>query len=122
MAEKPWHGKLSLIENQCPHCGANDEYSDKYKTVMELSAQHYKLCIKCQGEFVDTYLIDFGEDDDARDMWESEGRFDNEKEDQAQLFEDLESEGWLTYDDYEEREDKDYYDIPLQSVHFIKGD
>jgi len=121
----PWHGKVSQVENQCPHCGANNEYSDKYKTVMEISAQHFKLCIKCQGEFVDTYLIDFPEyagGDDAQAMWESERRFDDEKEDQAQLFEDLESEGFLMYDDYEGREDSDYYDIKPKSIHFITGE
>jgi len=121
MKNIPLYGKVSHIENKCPHCGADNEYSDQHKYVMELSAQHYKLCIKCQGEFVDTYLIDFADNDEAQDMWESERRFNNPKEDHCQLFDDLESEGFLMYDDYEGREDSDYYDMTPKSINFIKG-
>jgi hypothetical protein len=116
----PWHGKVSQVENRCPHCGADNEYSDKSKNVMDLSAQHYKICIKCQGEFVDTYFIDFGDDDESRDNWEKQRDFELKDTDHAELFDSLNNSGWIEYDDYEGREDSDYYDIPLQSIHFIK--
>jgi len=116
----PWHGKITFVENRCPHCGADNEYSDKSINLTELSAQHFKLCIKCQGEFVDTYLLDFGEDYEFEDNWEKQRPF--EEEDHAFLFFSLESEGYLVYDDYEGREDSDYYDIKPKSIHFITGD
>lgn len=107
----PWHGKLNHDENKCPHCGANDSYSDKKITVMELSAQHYKLCTKCQGEFVDTYLVVFNDDFDA-EMWETG--------DHVSIFHQLMRDNNLSYDEDNPDEDSDYYDVPLQSVHFLK--
>lgn len=118
----PWHGKLNFHENKCPHCGALDEYSDKYKTVMELSAQSYKVCIKCGGEFVDTYLIDFGESWNARENWDSSELWDDGKSCQDDIFDGLKKEGWLWFDEDEDREDSDYYNIPPQSIDFIKGE
>lgn len=112
----PWHGKVSQVENKCPHCGANNEYSDKYKTVMEISAQHFKLCIKCQGEFVDTYLVDFADDYFSEDNWKANEEWNDKDIDQVELFERLEKEGFLMYDDYEGREDSDYYVIDRKSV------
>jgi hypothetical protein len=116
----PWHGKVSQVENKCPHCGVSNMYSDKSKNVMELSAQHYKVCVTCQGEFVDTYFIDFGDDDESRDNWEKQRYFELKDTDHAELFDSLNNSGWIEYDDYEGREDSDYYDIPPQSIHFIK--
>lgn len=125
----PWHGKITFVENKCPHCGANDghtnkdnnEYSDIAMNVMELSAQHFKLCIKCQGEFVDTYLIDFADDYFSEDNWKGNQEWDNKDIDQVELFHRLEKEGFLTYDDYDGRKDSDYYKISPQSINFIKG-
>ena len=118
---KPWHGKLNHVENKCPHCGAEDEYSDVRMEVLELSARHYKLCIKCQGEFVDTYLIDFMDsDDDDQAYWEERKLW--ETEDHASLFQNLLKKNALMYDEDNPNDDSDYYNIPLQSVHFIKED
>ena len=125
MKIKPWHGKLNHIENQCPHCGAKNEYSDITMTVMELSAQHYKLCTKCNGEFVDTYLIHFIDSDEGHPMddeswWSSQCRWENE--DHIALFDELRNKGALIYEEDNPDEDSDYYDIPPQSIHFIKGE
>lgn len=121
MKVKPWHGKLNHVENKCPHCGAEDEYSDVKITVMQLSAQHYKLCTKCQGEYVDTYLIHFiDSDDDDQAYWEERRLW--EEEDNAKLFEDLNKKEALIYDEDNPNEDSVYYNVPLQSVHFIKED
>lgn len=126
----PWHGKVTYVENRCPHCGVDDEYSDvdknEYsdvaKNVMELSTQYFKRCIKCQGEFVDTYLVDFADDYFSEDNWKANEEWNDKDIDQVELFERLEKEGFLTYDDYEGREDSDYYVIKPQSIHFITGE
>jgi len=111
-------GKKSIEENTCPHCGAVNEYSDVAKNVMELSAQHYKKCIKCKGHFVDTYLIDFPDYRD-QESWEEERRYDDSNVDQVELFNELMENGHLLYDEDNPNDDSDYYDIQLQSIHFI---
>jgi len=113
----PWHGKMSVKENHCPHCGS-DQYSDVSMNVMELSTQHYKLCTKCQGQFIDTYLIVW--DEDGEQDWSVMSRW--EKEDMVALFGELMSQGILEYDEHNPNEDSDYYNIPTQSINFIKGD
>lgn len=117
----PWHGKVSQVENRCPHCETDNKFTDKSKTVMELSAQHYKVCLNCQGEFVDTYFIDFGDDEESRYNWEKLRVFELVTENHSAIFDSLNNDGWLDYDDYEGREDSDYYEVPTQSINFIKG-
>jgi len=118
----PWHGKLNHEENVCPHCLACDQFSEVSKEVYELSARSYKLCINCKGKFVDTYLINFGEDYESEDNWMKQRDFEKRGECHADMFNHLESQGWLEYDEHNPDEDKDYYDIKPQSIHFIKGE
>lgn len=119
MKQKAWRGKLNHHENKCPHCGAYDEYSDVAKTVMELSAQHYKVCIKCQGKFVDTYLI-VHDREEYDDRWILECRWENE--DQVELFDEIHDCGILEYDSDNPNDDDEYYELQPNSIHFIKGD
>lgn len=121
MKPKKWRGKLNHEENICPHCGTEDQYSDVTITVMELSAQHYKLCTQCQGHFVDTYLITF-DDDESEDNWQKQRPFDDKDQDHAELFQGLMKDGYLSYDDDNPDEDGDYYDLIPDSIHFIKGE
>jgi hypothetical protein len=116
----PWHGKKSKDEDKCPHCGAYNMWTSVSKTVMELSAQHYKVCTNCQGKYVETYLVCY--EDNEIDAWSVEGRYDNPKIDQAELFDELIEDGVIHYDDDNPNPDSDYYDIPPQSIHFIKGE
>lgn len=116
----PWHGKMSKEENVCPHCGSND-YSDVSVNVMELSAQFYKVCTKCQGKFVDTYLVDFGDDYESESNWSKQEGWE-ETDQQEEIFKGLSESGWLSYDEENPNKDSDYYDIPTQSINFIKGE
>lgn len=113
-------GKLSLIENTCPWCEAHNEYSDESMEVMELSAQHYKICTQCQFRFVDTYLIDFVDDYFSEDNW-CEGReYQEEEVDQAELFQRLTSEGFLAYDYGNPNPVDDYYDNPNNTERYME--
>jgi len=125
MKPKVWRGKLNHYENKCPHCEAQDSYSDVDITIMELSAQHYKLCTNCGGHFVDTYLIHFIDSDEGQPLddessWTHECRWENE--DHIELFQELYNKGALIYDDDNPDSDEDYYDLIPNSVHFIKGE
>lgn len=113
----PWHGKLNHDENKCPHCSSKSDYHNVRKVVMELSAQHYKKCNSCNGEFVDTYLITF-DTDNGEHMWTCRKLW--ETGDHASIFNQLLLNGNLSYDEDNPNEDSDYYDVPLQSVHFLK--
>ena len=121
MKPKSFNGKLNHIEDKCPHCGAVDEYSDVAKNIMELSAQHYKKCIKCQGDFVDTYLIDFADEDDL-EAWELSKDWENDQLDQALIFDEMLFGDNLIYDEDNPDQDSDYYDIQPRSIHFIKDE
>ena len=115
----PWHGKLNHDEDKCPHCSSTSDYHNVRKVVMELSAQHYKKCNSCNGEFVDTYLITWDTDEDER-SWSRRAMW--EKGDHASIFNQLMINGNLSYDEDNPDEDSDYYEVPQKSIHFIKGD
>lgn len=110
-------GKLSIIENKCPHCGTSAKHKIEDKQVMELSAQYYKVCNKCHGRFVDTYLIDWGNEEDEG-VWRDESLWLTKN--QARRFNQLKKSGNLTYDKDNPNEASDYYEYPLQSIDFIK--
>jgi len=105
-------GKLNKHENTCPWCNTYGEWSDESIEVMELSAQRYKLCIKCGGRFVDTYLIHFiySDHEDSRENWEESERW--EDEDHPSLFHELNNGGALIFDEDNPDKDEDYYDNP----------
>ena len=118
----PWHGKLNRVENHCPHCGAKHQWSEESTECYELSARVYKKCKTCNGEFVDTYLISFGDELIDEGHWEEERPYECAGNDHRALFQDLDAFGHLIYDEENPDEDKDYYDITPQSIHFIKGE
>lgn len=115
----PWHGKMSQVENKCPHCGSVNDAHNVRKVVDELAAQHFKKCNSCNGEFVDTYLITW-DTDNGEHMWHKRGLW--KKGDHASIFNQLMGRGNLCYDEDNPNEDSDYYEIPQKSIHFIKGD
>jgi len=111
----PWHGKMSKQEDKCPHCGAYNMWTSVSKNVMELSAQHYKICTKCKGEYVDTYCVCYEDGE-----WREEDCYNDPKIVQEELFDKLVDGGIIFYDDGNPNPDSDYYDIKPQSIHFIK--